>query len=264
MRSSRPSLSTRAFRSVPEEMKRAKEFIYIHIRANVLPSVRPSVRRGVASRDRRTRPTTFSRADDAPTDRCSFRRSRTRRSRTRTTRARETKCKKIKVPARSGRDSSIATRRRPRAPVGRGRGRPSSEATRSTGAVVSDRRFDSIRCIMWLNIEWTRRGFRYMNILWFEYWCDGSSRLENCVRVLQNCVRNPARGSFFFVRLIDDDAVIVFVLECPSIVWSLFTGVEEFLSHRELGRERRREFEIVVVTETFPVRLTLCIEGFFE
>lgn len=199
MRSLFPSVlfDAKTLRPSRKRRKSAEECVYIKI-SGTRPSVRPS-RYRVARVDDPVRDfTLFARGRCGKADRCSFRRSRTRRSRTRTTRARETKCKKIKVPARSGRDSSIATRRRPRAPVGRGRGRPSSEATRSTGAVVSDRRFDSIRCIMWLNIEWTRRGFRYMNILWFEYWCDGSSRLENCVRVLQNCVRNPARGSLFF------------------------------------------------------------------
>jgi len=117
--------------------------------------------------------------------------------------------------------------------------------------------------------------FRYIDIRWFEYLCMSRfvSFWSKFVCVLQDytlCYKiacappRPGVLVFSFLLLFDNDAVIVFVLECPPIFWCLSTGIEEILSHRELGRERRREFEIVVVTETFPVRLTLCIEGFLE
>ena len=150
----------------------------------------------------------------------------------------------------STRDASALGRARTPKPEPRGRGRVrSSEATR----VDCARRFG---CRF-------RVGLVYFVVKYVPVRCDGSSRLENC----EVCV-TKMRGCFvfslflFIARLIDDDAVVVFVLECPPIFRSLSTGIEEFLSDREPSGPR--EFEIVVVTETFPVRLTLCIEGFFE
>lgn len=162
------------------------------------------------------------------------------------------------VPARWGRDSSIATRRRSGARETRGRGRGRvrpSEATRVDRA----RRFG---CLF-------RVGLVYFAVKYVPVFVTVRLVWKIASSVLQNCVRAPPRPGvlvfflfLFIVRLIDDDAVIVFVLERPRIFRRLSTGIEEFLSEREPSGPR--EFEIVVVTETFPVRLTLCIEGFFE
>ncbi len=120
-------------------------------------------------------------------------------------------------------------------------------------------------CVSLIDIGW----FEYLCMsrfvsFWSKFVCVCACyKTTHCVTKLR--VHTPPRGACFsFLLLFDNDAVIVFVLECPPIFWCLSTGIEEILSHRELGRERRREFEIVVVTETFPVRLTLCIEGFLE
>lgn len=142
-------------------------------------------------------------------------------------------------------------------PRGRGRGRVRpSEATRVDRA----RRFGCLFRVglVYFAVKYVP-GFVTVRLVW-----------KIASSVLQNCAPrpDPTGGALFFslflfiVRLIDDNTVIVFVLECPRIFRRLSTGIEEFLS--ELEPSGPREFEIVVITETFPVRLTLCIEGFFE
>ena len=103
---------------------------------------------------------------------------------------------KKKVPARSGRDASIArdaSSLGPARPSGEGEGgvvRSTSEATR-----VDPRRFGP-------PIIYSRSVYLFILRLNttcdLRVVCDGSSRLENCVRCVTKLRAQPARGCLFF------------------------------------------------------------------